>query len=57
MTEIGGFSELLLSGTRPDDPMHEDLAHVNRASRMAITALQALAGRSNGHAARQNTSV
>ena len=57
VTEIGGFSELLLAGIRPDDPMHEDLARVNRASQTAIAALRALSERSHGHAVRQNASV
>ncbi len=44
LTEINGYSEMLLADARSDDPAHEDLARVNGASRKAITVLQALSG-------------
>jgi hypothetical protein len=57
MTEISGFSELLLAGVRADHPLHADLSRVNRASRTAIAALHALSDGSGRRAARQGTSA
>ncbi|MGA3028339.1 MAG: PAS domain-containing protein [Bryobacteraceae bacterium] len=42
MTEISGFSELLLADVGSDNPMHEDLSRVHGASRRAMAVLQAL---------------
>jgi PAS domain S-box-containing protein len=57
MTEISGSAELLLASIRSDNPLHEDLAHVDRASRTAIAALQAMSGGNDRRAARRKASA